>query len=63
MDVGSTPDPGLEIALRYKPTEFTTVNATHREWEPVDVPEPVNLQQLFAPFLAGPFANYEVSVI
>lgn len=62
LEVGDSADAALEIALEHKPTTFTNVNETHRVWDPVDVPETVDLQSLFETYLTGAFATYEASV-
>ena len=57
---GTTPDPALEIALQYEPTEYSFDATGERVWVTNKVPQPLNLETLFAPFLGGPFAYYMV---
>jgi len=57
---GSASDPALKLGLQYRPMNYTLVNG-ERVWKTNPVPQPVNIQALFAPYFSGPFAYYVVS--
>jgi carbonic anhydrase len=54
---GSANDPALQLGLQYRPTTYKLVEG-ERVWNTNQVPQSVNLQALFAPYLSGPFAYY-----
>ena len=58
---GNETDPALETALQYRPQSYTTVDGK-RVWDTVPVPQPLDLQALFSPYVYGPFAYYVVSL-
>jgi hypothetical protein len=57
---GTANDPALQLGLQYRPTQYIFEKG-ERVWTTNAVPQPVNLQTLFAPYLSGPFAYYVVS--
>jgi carbonic anhydrase len=54
---GTANDPALQLGLQYRPTQYIFEKG-ERVWTTNAVPQPVNLQTLFAPYLSGPFAYY-----
>ena len=57
---GTETDPALETALQYRPQTYTTVDG-ERVWDTVPVPQPLDVQAIFSPYVNGPFAYYVVS--